>query len=96
MFETLDKVMLAGLGALAMTRERAEKIFDEYLARGQADRGSKSGFVKELMDHADKTRKEMEKLVSDQVNAAVGKLKLATKEDVERLEKKLDKLLKKE
>ena len=96
MFETLDKVMLAGLGALAMTRERAEKIFEEYLARGQADRGSKSGFVKELMDHADKTRKEMEKLVSDQVNAAVGKLKLATKEDVERLEKKLDKLLKKE
>jgi polyhydroxyalkanoate synthesis regulator phasin len=96
MFETLDKVMLAGLGALAMTKERAEKIFEDYVARGQAERGSRSGFVKEIMDNAEKARKEMEKLVSEQVQAAVKKLNLASQEDVHRLEKKLDKLLKQE
>jgi len=26
MFETLDKMMLAGLGAISMTRDRADKI----------------------------------------------------------------------
>ena len=41
MFETLDKVLLAGLGALSMTRERAEKIFDEYAQRGEAERGNR-------------------------------------------------------
>ena len=96
MFETLDRIMLAGLGALAMTRERAEKIFDEYVARGQAEKGTKSGFVKDLMDNADKARKELEKLVSDQVHAAVAKLELATRADVHRLETKLDKLMKQE
>jgi hypothetical protein len=35
MFETLDKLMLAGLGALTMTRERAEKLFDEYVSQGR-------------------------------------------------------------
>jgi polyhydroxyalkanoate synthesis regulator phasin len=35
MFETLDKLMLAGLGAVSMTRERAEEIFDEYVSRGK-------------------------------------------------------------
>ena len=35
MFETLDKMMLAGLGALSMTRERAEKLFDEYVKKGE-------------------------------------------------------------
>ena len=89
MFETLDKILLASLGAVSMTRERAEKIFDEYVARGQAERGNRNGFVKELMDHADKARKDVEKMVSDQVQAAIGKLDLATKKDIERIEQKL-------
>jgi polyhydroxyalkanoate synthesis regulator phasin len=96
MFETLDKVLLAGLGALSMTRERAEKIFDEYVQRGEAERGNRGGFVKDLMDNAEKARKELEKLISEQVKAAIVKLDLATKEDVQRLEKKLDELLKQE
>ncbi|MGB2823958.1 MAG: hypothetical protein WBF17_23465 [Phycisphaerae bacterium] len=96
MFETLDKIMLAGLGALSMTRERAEKIFDEYVARGETAKDSRSGFVKELMDHAEKARGDLEKLVADQVAAAVEKLGLATKDDVRRVEKKLDKLLSRE
>ena len=89
MFETLDKILLASLGAVSMTREKAEKIFDEYVARGQAERGNRNGFVKELMDHADKARKDVEKMVSDQVQAAIGKLDLATKKDIERIEQKL-------
>jgi len=96
MFETLDRIMLAGLGALSMTRERAEKIFDEYVERGQAERGTRTGFVKELMDHAEKSRKDLEKLVGEQVQTVVEKLNLATKDDVRRVEKKLDKLLSRE
>jgi len=96
MFETLDKIMLAGLGALSMTRERAEKIFDEYVAQGKAARDNRTGFVKELMDHAEKSRNDLEKLVASQVDAAVKKLGLATKEDLRRVEKKLDKLLHRE
>ncbi len=89
MFETLDKILLASLGAVSMTRERAEKIFDEYAARGQAERGNKDGFVKELMDHADKARSDMERMISDQVHAAVEKLDLATKKDIERIEQRI-------
>jgi polyhydroxyalkanoate synthesis regulator phasin len=48
MFETLDKLMLAGLGALTMTRERAEKMFDEYVSKGEAARGGRAGFVSEV------------------------------------------------
>jgi polyhydroxyalkanoate synthesis regulator phasin len=93
MFETLDKVMLAGLGALSMTRERAEKIFDEYVAKGQAAKDARGGFIKEVMDSADRTRAELEKLVSKQVQETVDNLQLAGKADVQRLEQKLDELL---
>jgi polyhydroxyalkanoate synthesis regulator phasin len=101
--------MLAGLGALSMTRERAEKIYDEYVSRGRVERDARSGFVKEVMDSAERTRQELEKLVSDQVQQAVKTLHMATQEDVQRveremagkadilrLEQKLDELLAKE
>jgi polyhydroxyalkanoate synthesis regulator phasin len=93
MFETLDKLMLAGLGALTMTRERAEKMFDEYVNKGQAAREGRSGFVKEVLDSAEKTRAEFQKLVSDQVRLTVDSLHLASKEDVQRIEEKLDQVL---
>ncbi len=54
MFETFDKMFLAGLGAISMTQERAEKIFDEFVSRGKAEKDSKAGFIKTLMDAADK------------------------------------------
>lgn len=95
MFETIDRLILAGLGALSMTRERAEKIFDEYVSRGEAEKASRTGFVKEIMDSTEKTRKALEKLVSEQVRETVGKLNLATREDIQRMEEKLDQLLSK-
>ena len=92
MFETLDKMMLAGLGAISMTRERAEKIFDDYVSRGKAEKESRTGFVKAVMDAADKNREELEKLVSKQVRETMEHLNLPTRDDFERLEQKIDKL----
>ncbi len=93
MFETLDKLMLAGLGALTMTRERAEKLFDEYVSKGQAEREARGGFVKEVMDNAERTRAELQRLVADQVRQTINNLHLATKDDLLRIELKLDQLL---
>jgi polyhydroxyalkanoate synthesis regulator phasin len=96
MFETLDKMMLAGLGAISMTRERAEKIFDEYVSRGKAEKESRTGFVKAVMDAADKNREEIQKLIDKQVRETVEHLNLPTRQDVERLEQKMDTLLNRE
>jgi polyhydroxyalkanoate synthesis regulator phasin len=96
MFETLDKMMLAGLGAISMTRERAEKIFDEYVSRGKLEKENRTGFIKAMMDAADKNRAEFEKLIDKQVRETVEHLNLPTRDDVQRLEKKIDKLVDRE
>jgi len=93
MFETLDRLMLAGLGALTMTRERAETLFDEAVSKGQAAREGRSIFVKEVMDSAERTRAEFQRLVADQVRQTIANLHLATKDDLLRIELKLDQLL---
>jgi polyhydroxyalkanoate synthesis regulator phasin len=76
-----------------MTKEKAEQIFDDYVKKGQAQRENKNGFVKDLMGTAEKTRGEMEKLISEQVKKAIAALHLASKEDLDRIEKKLDQVL---
>jgi polyhydroxyalkanoate synthesis regulator phasin len=96
MFETLDKMMLAGLGAISMTRERAEKIFDEYVSRGKIEKENKTGFVKAVMDAADKNRDELEKLIAKQIRETMEHLNLPTRDDLQRLEQKIDQLLSKE
>jgi poly(hydroxyalkanoate) granule-associated protein len=92
MFETLDKMMLAGLGAISMTRERADQIFDEYVSRGKAEKESRTGFVKAMMDAADKNRAELEKLIGKQIKETMENLNLPTREDIQRLEQKIDEL----
>jgi len=91
MFDTIEKMMLAGLGAMSMTKERAERIFDDYVSRGQVEKDKKAGFVHEVMDAAERTRKDMEDIIARQVKETVSKLDLATKDDIKRLESKIDK-----
>ena len=93
MFETLDKIMLAGLGAVSMTQEKAEKLFDEYAKKGEDVKASRTGFVKDVMESAQKTRSELEKIVSEQVKKTLDTMHLASKDDIERIEAKLDALL---
>jgi polyhydroxyalkanoate synthesis regulator phasin len=92
MFETLDKLMLAGLGAMSMTKERAEQIFDEYVEKGRVTRDQRSGFVRDLLDQAEKARRDMEKIIGEQVHKAIAQTNLATKDDVNSLAEKLNQL----
>jgi polyhydroxyalkanoate synthesis regulator phasin len=96
MFESIDKMLLASLGAVSMTREKAEKIFDDYVAKGKAEKEAKTGFVKDMMDAADKTRTEFETMINKQVNEAMKNLNLAKSDDLARIEKKIDQLLAKQ
>ena len=93
MFETLDRMMLAGLGAISMTRERADKIFDDYVSKGKLERENRTGFTKALMDAAEKNRSELENLVAKQIRETLETLNLPTREDLKRLEQKVDELL---
>jgi poly(hydroxyalkanoate) granule-associated protein len=96
MLETVQRLMEAGVGALSITRERAEKIFDEMVRRGQTEKTGREQFVKDLVDAAGATRSDLEELVAGQVHKVMVRLNLPTREDLARLEAKLDELLKRE
>lgn len=93
MLETFDKMLLAGLGALNMTREKAEKLFDDAVRRGQEKQENQPKFVKDVMDSAHKARADLEDIIAKQLQKVVSQMNLATKDDIARVESKVNQLL---
>ena len=93
MLNALQRLMDAGLGAASLTRERAEQIFDEWVRRGQAERGNRERFVSDMVDAAGQTRRDVEGIFGEQMYKVMTRLNIPTRDDLLRLEAKVDQLL---
>ena len=87
--DELKKVLLAGIGLTAMTYDKAEKIVKELIDKGRLtlDEG------KELQSELKRKSQEEAKDLLGQIKEKSQSLQYATKEDLQRLEGKLDALL---
>jgi polyhydroxyalkanoate synthesis regulator phasin len=88
----VDKILLATIGAMFMTRERAEEIFDEYLHRWQVEKGSRDAFLDDLVARSQEAHAELEDLLTRHVKEVADKLNLVTRDDLTRLEEKIDRI----
>ena len=97
----LKNTVLASIGAFQVTREKAEKIVDELIKKGELAKSERKKAIMELLDKAEKSTaslrervaKETEK-VHQSVSKAVKDLKLVKQADLKKLENKIDKLAK--
>ena len=87
--DELKKILLAGIGLTSMTLEKADAFVKEMVAKGRltVEEG------KELQSELKRKGQEEVRDVLDKVNLQTQKVQYATKEDLSRLEDKLDALL---
>jgi polyhydroxyalkanoate synthesis regulator phasin len=94
MADIFEKTLLAGLGLFDLTREKAEKLANELIKRGELSQSDKAKAVKEILKgHEERTKKIKEK-IDQHVNRAVEKLKGVTAQELSELNKKIEKLSK--
>ena len=91
--EIIDKILLASIGAMFLTRERAEEIFDDYLQKWEAEKAVRGTMVEDIIKRSQEAHKELEMILADHVKEMAKKLNLAKNEDLLRVEKKINKLL---
>jgi len=89
MLEHSRKAILLGLGALELTREKVESFVDELVKRGEASAKEKAGLVDELLKAAEKEEKKALEKISSALREVVSELGLATKEDLQAIERRL-------
>ena len=91
MSDLIKKTILVGLGALSLTREKAEEITKDLIKRGEVAKIEEAKFVKDLMKRAEKSRVEIEKIIEK----TLVKLNVPTRKEFDALKTKINKLSKK-
>jgi polyhydroxyalkanoate synthesis regulator phasin len=94
MTDIFEKAYLAGLGAWSVTKEKAKEIVDDLVEKGKITADEAPKILKEVVAKAEESKKAIEERVEKGVENTVNKLNLATKTDVQRVEEKLDLILK--
>jgi polyhydroxyalkanoate synthesis regulator phasin len=81
-----------GIGAISMTRERAEEFVSELVKKGEISKGEGSRFVDEVTKSVDKARKEIDIQVHKGTKKAAAALNLVTRDELKKLERKISKM----
>ncbi len=84
-----EKGLLAGLGLLDLSREKIEELVGELEKRGEMSRQDASEFLHKAMERGRHEKEDLEKKVQGFVEQAFARMSLATRADLERLEKRL-------
>jgi polyhydroxyalkanoate synthesis regulator phasin len=91
-----ERSVLAGIGVLSMTHEKAQKIVDELIRRGEVQKDEAKDWVDSLVQRGDEERQSLRKLIRDEVKSTLDELGLATKQELQDLASRMEDLNKQE
>ncbi len=92
MIESLRKLGLLGIGAISITEEKVKQVVNELVEKGEMNAEEGKTLVHELLTEKRKQLQDFDEKISKDVQNAVGKSKIALKDDVSRLEDKITEL----
>lgn len=88
----LDKTLDLAFGAAAITRERVQEMVDELVKRGEVAREESTSVVEEILRRGQKQREETEAFIRREIADAVGKMNIASRDDIARMERRIQEL----
>jgi len=95
----IKKAFFLGLGAFSVTKERAEKFFDEMVKKGEMTREEANELFNALIERGKEEREHIQKIVKTEVEKFKMSTKFVSKEEFYELSErvaKLEKMLYKE
>ncbi|MDD3269419.1 MAG: hypothetical protein PHX14_08865 [Syntrophomonadaceae bacterium] len=85
----MRKMMYFGLGAMSLTREKAEKVFSEMAEKGDISSEEAKQFVDEAIKKGEEERIEMRKVISEEIDEVKKNFSLVTRSEFEALEQRI-------
>jgi polyhydroxyalkanoate synthesis repressor PhaR len=89
-----EKSLLFGLGLFDLTKEKAEKIVDEMIKRGEMSQSDKAKAVKDLLKGHEERINKIKAKVDERVDEITARIRGKEKEELSSLHQKLDELAK--
>lgn len=95
LFETARKVLLAGIGAVAIAQEEIEEFVNRLVERGEIAEKDGKKLIKEVVDRRKKEAEKAEDEVTKRIEEVLDRMNVPTKSDIEALGNKISALSKK-
>jgi len=95
MFEGVRRVLLAGMGVMALTMDEVQDFVDKMVERGELAEKDGKKIVREVMEKRKKKAEEAQVKVTKRVREIMNRMDISTKADIEALSKAVDDLSKK-
>ncbi|MBO9605602.1 MAG: hypothetical protein J7639_06610 [Paenibacillaceae bacterium] len=92
MKDLFNKAVSLGLGLAVASKEQVEKLVEEMVRKGEMSRADSSAFVEELLQKGKEAQRKVDTMVRERVAEITGSKHYATKEEIARLERRLDEL----
>lgn len=95
LFDAARKVLLAGIGAVALAQDEIEEFVNRLVERGEIAEKDGRKLVREVMDRRKQEAEKAEDEVSKRVEEVLDRMNVPTKADIEALGEKISVLAKK-
>lgn len=87
--DTLRKMLLVSIGALTLTKEKAEQLVKELSEKGEVSQGEARGFIREVMERGDRERQAIRSAVAKEIRKIREEVGWAPKRDLARINERL-------
>jgi polyhydroxyalkanoate synthesis regulator phasin len=94
MLDVIKKAYFLGMGIFSETKEKVESVVDDLIKKGEVAAEDRTNVIQDFLDKAKEQEQVIANKITQEVQAAIDKLGLATKKDLDKLEKKIDALKK--
>ncbi|TNF54821.1 hypothetical protein EP227_03675 [bacterium] len=85
LFESIRRALMAGLGV----QEKVKELVDELVKKGELSETQGAQLVKEWTDKVGKSGDNFGQSITDIINKTLEKMNIPTREEIERIDKKL-------
>lgn len=96
MMDFIKKGLAFGLGLAVTSKEQAEKFVNELVKKGELSQEESKDMINQLIQRGEEEKKEIKRIMREQLKQMMDELNLATKDDINRLEQRIQNLEKRD
>ncbi|MDA8235850.1 MAG: hypothetical protein M0Z31_13830 [Clostridia bacterium] len=92
MLDLFKKTFFMGMGVLSLTKEKAEKLVEELVEKGEVGTEEAKQFAKEMVERGEQEKAVLKETVKNELIKIKREIGLITKEEFTTLEQRIEQL----
>jgi len=93
MNELIKKTLLTGLGLAFLTKEKIEEMTKEFIEKGKLSEQEGKKLYDELLEKAEESKEDVKKQIETITKETMKKMNLASRDELQDMEKRLQELI---